>query len=89
MTWDNIMTVVVIVILLGGVIAAGTAWQIWIARKVAEHSLTDARLEAVDGVPRQRVRTLARISIRFLNITRFHGLARQLERSAMSNEKEA
>jgi hypothetical protein len=88
LNWDGILTVLVIVILLVGVIAAGTAWQIWITGKVGRKVLSGPRLEAVSGVQRQRVRTLARISIRFLNATGFHRLARQLDRSDMSNEKE-
>ena len=89
MTRDNILTVFVIVILFGGIIVAGTAWQIWIAGKAAGHFLSDQHLEAVDDLQRRRVGALARISIRFLNGTGFHRLARQLESSARSNEKDA
>jgi len=89
LNWDSILTVVVIVIVLAGIIAAGTAWQIWISGKAAGHFLSDPSLDALDGVRRRRVRILARISIRFLKITGFHRLARQLESSARSSEKEA
>ncbi len=86
MSWDNVLTIAVIVILLAGIIAIGTVWQIWISRMVARNVLTRQRLETLPGPQRRRVATLARIAIRFLNVTGLHRLARELERSVLSDQ---
>ncbi len=88
MSWDNTLTIAVIVILLVGIIAAGTIWQIWVARKVGGSVLTRRNLEALHGAQRRRVATLARIAIRSLKFTGLRGLARQLEKAVLSDSKD-
>jgi hypothetical protein len=85
MSWSDFVVIASIGVFVVTVIVVGTAWQIWVARKVAGHVLKPEHIRGLNTNQRRRLTVYVLLSIRVLNAVHFRSLAQRLERVLQSD----
>jgi hypothetical protein len=88
MNWQSVVILAGFIAVLAGIVVAGTAWQLWVTRKVARGILYQRSAKAKAAARQPRIRSLQAAAVRLLRATGFRGLARDVERSIASTDKD-
>ena len=84
MSWLSVLILAGFVAVLGAIVVAGTAWQLWISRRVARGVLYQRSAKATAAARQPRIRRLQAAAVRLLRATGFRALARDVEGSIAS-----
>jgi predicted RND superfamily exporter protein len=79
-SWSDFVVIASIGVFVVTVILAGTAWQIWVAQKVAGHVLKPEHVRRLNAKQRRLLTVYVLLCIRILNAVHFRSLAQRLER---------